>query len=57
MIRHHEGAIEMSRAAINGRASQEISRLAGNIITVQTGEVEQMRALLSQLVAETATTP
>jgi uncharacterized protein (DUF305 family) len=47
----------MSRAAINGRASQEISRLAGNIITVQTGEVEKMRALLSQLVAETATTP
>lgn len=57
MIRHHEGAIEISRAAINGRASQEISRLAGNIITVQTSEVEQMRALLGQLVAETTTTP
>lgn len=56
MIRHHEGAIEMSRAAINGRASREISRLARSIITVQSGELEQMRALRFQLVAETATT-
>ena len=43
MIPHHEGAIEMAKAVINGNARAELKELAQDIITSQEAEIRQMR--------------
>ena len=43
MIVHHEGAIKMAEQARHRAEHQEIKDLAENIITAQTGEIEQMK--------------
>ena len=44
MIPHHDGAIEMSRIALERSSKPEIRQLAEAIIAAQTQENEQMRA-------------
>jgi uncharacterized protein (DUF305 family) len=42
MVPHHEGAIDMARVAEKSAEHQEIERLAGNIITTQRAEIEEL---------------
>lgn len=49
MIRHHEGAVTMSRTELNDGSNAEAKKLAQAIIDGQTREIETMRALLPQL--------
>ena len=44
MILHHEGAVEMARAALVSARHQEIKDMAKAIITAQTSEINQMKA-------------
>ena len=44
MIEHHEGAIEMAKAAQQNAKHQEIKDLANAIISAQTSEINQMKA-------------
>jgi uncharacterized protein (DUF305 family) len=43
MIIHHEGAIEMSQALLNGTKRPELIKLGNDIITAQTGEIQMMK--------------
>lgn len=43
MIDHHEGAIEMAKQAQENAKHDEIKKLAEDIITAQTSEIEMMR--------------
>ena len=43
MIVHHQGAINMAKAALNNSERQEIKNLANAIISAQTKEIEQMK--------------
>lgn len=43
MIVHHQGAIEMAKEAKQNAKHEEIKKLADNIISTQTKEIEQMR--------------
>lgn len=42
MIAHHEGAIEMARAAQQSALHQEIKDMAEDIISAQQGEIDMM---------------
>ena len=48
MIEHHEGAVILA-TTWGGRASEPVSRLAGELARVQSAEMERMRALLDEL--------
>lgn len=43
MIPHHEGAIEMARAAQQSAKHQEIKNMADDIISAQQSEIDMMR--------------
>jgi uncharacterized protein (DUF305 family) len=43
MIPHHRSAIEMAKAANQESENPRIKELAGNIVSAQKGEIEQMR--------------
>lgn len=42
MIVHHQGAVEMAKAALKNAKRQEIKNLANEIISAQTKEIEMM---------------
>lgn len=44
MIAHHQGAIDMAKLAQQNAARDEIKTLAGNVITAQASEIDQMKA-------------
>ena len=46
MIRHHEGAVVMADEVIVNGKSPDVKALAGEIITAQRAEIDEMRALL-----------
>ncbi|MES2930461.1 MAG: DUF305 domain-containing protein [Patescibacteria group bacterium] len=43
MIVHHEGAVEMAKAVLENSKQPELIKLATNIISTQTREIETMR--------------
>jgi len=49
MIRHHEGAVQLAREEAARGASAEARRVAQNIGTTQTGEIREMKQLLTQV--------
>ncbi|GGQ23696.1 DUF305 domain-containing protein [Streptomyces mutabilis] len=48
MIRHHEGAVAMARAEQADGAHAPAKRMAGEIITSQSAEIERMKRLLGK---------
>lgn len=44
MIVHHQGAIDMAHAAKTNAKHDEVKRMADDIITTQTKEIDQMKA-------------
>ncbi len=48
MIIHHEGAVEMARMAQSSAKHAEIKRLAGDIITAQQNEIDEMQAWMEE---------
>jgi uncharacterized protein (DUF305 family) len=48
MIEHHEGALQMTQMILNS-SNNEVKTLADNIISTQTKEIEEMKALLAKL--------
>ncbi len=44
MIVHHEGAVEMAQAVLQGGAHVELKQMAEEIISAQTAEIAQMRS-------------
>ncbi|MET9565780.1 DUF305 domain-containing protein [Streptomyces tauricus] len=48
MIKHHEGAVEMARTEQSDGAYAPATKLAGEIITTQSAEIEQMNTLLGK---------
>lgn len=49
MITHHEGAVRMAKAIIANGQDLRVRNLATNILTGQTAEIEQMKAMLAAL--------
>lgn len=43
MIEHHQGAIVMAKDALKNASHPELRKLAENIITAQTQEIDQMK--------------
>ena len=48
MIKHHQGAIEMSKTHIEKGSNAESKKLAQDIITAQQAEITEMQGLLKQ---------
>jgi uncharacterized protein (DUF305 family) len=48
MTSHHQGAIAMANLALANAKHQEVKDLAKNIVTAQTGEIEQMQMWQAQ---------
>lgn len=48
MIDHHEGALQMTQMILNS-SNSVVKTLADNIISTQTKEIEEMKALLAKL--------
>jgi uncharacterized protein (DUF305 family) len=48
MVEHHEGAVDMSRTELEKGANPEAKKLARAIITSQTAEIAQMRAMANE---------
>lgn len=48
MIVHHEGAIEMAKEAKEKGQHPEVKKMAEDIISVQTKEIEQMKSWISE---------
>jgi uncharacterized protein (DUF305 family) len=46
MIEHHQGAIDMATTESNDGMNADALALAGQIVTAQQGEIEEMTALL-----------
>jgi uncharacterized protein (DUF305 family) len=51
MIAHHQGVIDMARVAIKYGSDSTVQKLAKDIITVQEGEIEMMKAWLAKRAA------
>lgn len=50
MIPHHESAIDMSESYLKfGGENEQLKQLANDIISAQTGEIEQMNQLIQQI--------
>lgn len=49
MIVHHEGAVEMAEAELQGGQHAEALELAQQVIDAQTSEIAEMRQLLTEL--------
>ena len=47
MIRHHEGAIEMARAASQQGQHPDVRELAEKVVADQAAEIDEMRELLA----------
>jgi uncharacterized protein (DUF305 family) len=47
MQEHHQGAIDMAEAEVEGGVNAEAKKLAQGIITSQSAEIEQMKAMLT----------
>jgi uncharacterized protein (DUF305 family) len=47
MIGHHEGALQMAQAVIDSN-NAEVKALAENVVTSQTAEIAEMKAMLGQ---------
>ena len=47
MIRHHEGAIEMSEQVLADGEDPDVAALARSIIATQQAEIEAMQAMLA----------
>jgi uncharacterized protein (DUF305 family) len=45
MVPHHDGAIDMARVAEKNAEHEEVERLAGNIITTQRAEIEELESI------------
>jgi uncharacterized protein (DUF305 family) len=43
MVPHHQGAVDMAQVALEQTENPEIKELAGNIVSAQQREIEQMR--------------
>lgn len=48
MIVHHQGAVLMAEAVLKQSKRPELTKMANDIITVQTAEIKQMEAWLSE---------
>ncbi len=48
MIIHHQGAVEMAEALLDGTKRPELIQLANDIISAQTKEIEMMRGWLQE---------
>ncbi|MFJ8541157.1 DUF305 domain-containing protein [Streptomyces sp. NPDC093586] len=48
MIKHHEGAVEMAKAEQAAGSHEPATKLAGEIITSQSAEIERMNKLLGK---------
>ncbi len=48
MIIHHEGAVEMAKILQAGTKRPELQKMASDIITVQTAEIEMMKKWLEE---------
>jgi uncharacterized protein (DUF305 family) len=48
MIKHHEGAVDMAETEQADGAHGPATRMAGEIITSQSAEIEQMNKLLGK---------
>lgn len=55
MIRHHQGAIDMARSYLDADFEKqvEVAQMAEAIVTVQDGEIEQMRGWLNAWYGDT----
>ena len=47
MIAHHEGGIHMAQYAVDHANVIEVRRFAYSMITGQTGEINELRALIA----------
>jgi uncharacterized protein (DUF305 family) len=54
MIAHHEAAIPMARAVLKRTDEPEVSHLASSIISSQTAEIENMKAMVDERVGNSA---
>jgi uncharacterized protein (DUF305 family)/predicted small secreted protein len=48
MVPHHQGAVEMARAALENAEREEIKQLSRNIISTQRDEIEELKAIKEQ---------
>jgi uncharacterized protein (DUF305 family) len=48
MVPHHQGAVEMARAALENAEHEEIKQLSRNIISTQRDEIEELKAIKEQ---------
>lgn len=49
MIEHHEGALQIAHTVLESRPRDEVRSLAQQTITVQSAEINELRALLDDL--------
>ena len=57
MIAHHQGAIDMARAALRYGGNEQLRRLAQEIIVTQQQEIVVMRLVLGESLEPTLATP
>ena len=48
MVPHHRGAVEMAEVALENAEHREIRGLAGDVVTAQEAEIEDLRAIKEQ---------
>jgi uncharacterized protein (DUF305 family) len=49
MIKHHQGAVEMAKTALDQGSNPEAKKLAKSIIDGQSAEISEMNAILSEI--------
>ncbi|RKN05414.1 DUF305 domain-containing protein [Streptomyces radicis] len=47
MIEHHQGGVEMARAAADAASTEEVERLAGGMVEAQASEIDLMNDMLA----------